>query len=52
MTPEVAQLAAQFLQRVSLQPNEIEAFQKVMQELGEDVQAPQEHKVVLEDPDG
>ena len=52
MTPEVAQLAAQFLQRVSLQPSEIEVFQKVMQELGEDVQAAQKHKVALENPDG
>jgi hypothetical protein len=49
MTPEVANLAAQFLQRVSLQPVEIDTFQTVMQSLQEIVQAPQEHKVVLED---
>jgi hypothetical protein len=52
MTPEVANMAAQFLQRVTLQPNEIEAFQTVMQCLGEEVQAGQKHKVVLEDADG
>jgi hypothetical protein len=51
MNQEIAQLTAQFLQRVTLQPNEIEAFQTVMQALGEIVNAPQEHKVVLEDPD-
>ena len=52
MTPEVANLAAQFLQRVSLQPSEIDAFQTVMQALGEIVKAAQEHKVVLGDTDG
>jgi hypothetical protein len=48
MTPEVANAAAQLLQRVTLQPAEIEAFQAVMQALQAIVEAPQEHKVVLE----
>ena len=34
MTPEIAQAAAQFLQRVTLSPSEIEAFGAVMQALG------------------
>lgn len=33
MTPQVAQAAAQFLQRVTLSPPEIEAFGVVMQAL-------------------
>lgn len=33
MSPEVAQLAGQFLQRVTLQPAEIDAYQAVMQAL-------------------
>ena len=35
MTPEIAQAAAQFLQRVTLSPSEIEAFETVMKALGE-----------------
>jgi hypothetical protein len=35
MTPEIAQATAQFLQRVTLSPSEIEAFAAVMKELGE-----------------
>jgi hypothetical protein len=34
MTPEIAQATAQFLQRVTLSPSEIEAFGAVMQALG------------------
>jgi hypothetical protein len=37
ITPEIAQVMAQFLQRVTLQPSEIEAFQAVMQVLKESV---------------
>tara|TARA_R110001632_G_scaffold57459_2_gene140420 strand:+ start:2394 stop:2561 length:168 start_codon:yes stop_codon:yes gene_type:complete len=33
MTPEIAQATAQFLQRVTLSPSEIEAFGAVMQAL-------------------
>jgi hypothetical protein len=33
MNPEIAQLTAQFLQRVTLQPSEIEAYQAIMQAL-------------------
>ena len=46
MTPEVAQLTAQFLQRVSLQPSEIEAFQAVMAALGALVNPLEEQKEV------
>jgi hypothetical protein len=35
MNKEVAQLTAQFMQRVTLQPSEIEAFNAVMQSLKE-----------------
>jgi len=35
MTPEIAQATAQFLQRVTLSPSEIEAFGTVMKALGE-----------------
>jgi hypothetical protein len=35
MTPEIAQAIAQFLQRVTLSPSEIEAFGAVMKALGE-----------------
>lgn len=40
MTPEVANMAAQFLQRVTLSPNEIDAFQTVMRSLGEVISGP------------
>ena len=35
MTPEIAQAVAQFLQRVTLSPSEIETFETVMKALGE-----------------
>ena len=35
MKPEIAQLAAQFLQRVTLKPDEIDAFRAVLEALGE-----------------
>ncbi len=35
MKPEIAQLAAQFLQRVTLKPEEIDAFRAVLEALGE-----------------
>lgn len=38
MTPEIAQAAAQLLQRVTLNPSEIEAFQAVMGALQEAVE--------------
>jgi hypothetical protein len=41
MTPEVANMAAQFLQRITIQPAEIEAFQTVMQSLQEATRPPQ-----------
>lgn len=41
MNAETATLAAQFLQRVTLQPAEIEAFQTVMQALGAIVKPPE-----------
>jgi hypothetical protein len=52
MTPEEATTAAQFLQRVTLQPSEIPAFQQIMQALQGEVEAAQKHTVVLEDSDG
>lgn len=48
MTPEVAQAAAQFLQRVTLSPSEIEVFGAVMKALGEVVN-PSSDPTVLAD---
>ena len=40
MTPQMAQAAGQFLQRVTLQPQEIQMFQQVAQALQAEAQAP------------
>jgi hypothetical protein len=49
MNQEIANLTLQFLGRVTLSPQEIDAFQTVAQALQDIIRAPQEHKVVLED---
>jgi len=49
ITPEIAQVAAQFLQRVTLQPTEIEAFMAVMAALKESIAEQEESAPPLGD---
>jgi len=48
MTPEIAQATAQFLQRVTLSPSEIQTFEVVIQTLREVVE-PSSDPTVLAD---
>ncbi len=44
MTPEIIQMIAQFMQRVTLQGSEVDAYQTCMQELGQELQAQQQEE--------
>ena len=48
MTPEIAQMALQFMERVGLQAPEIPAFQEVLKELRAEIYKTQEE---MEDDD-
>ena len=51
MTPEIIQMIAQFMQRVTLQGSEVDAYQTCMTVLGQELQKQQQQGEPAKGPD-